>query len=52
MATPSDDLDKALEAAIVPLEPVVTADGLIQLQDSLEAAMQQARAVALEELEY
>lgn len=52
MATPPDGIDKALEAAILDLEPVVTVDGLIQPQDSLEAAMQQARAVALEELEY
>lgn len=53
MTTPQDGLDKALEAAIVALKPVVTADGVIQPRDTMEAIMQLARMVdALEELEY
>lgn len=53
MATPPDGLDNALEAAIAALEPVVTADGVTQPRDTMEAIMQLARVVdALEELEY
>ena len=53
MATPPDGIDKALEAAILALEPVVTADGVTRPRDAMEAVMQLARVVdALEELEY
>jgi hypothetical protein len=53
MVTPPDGIDKALEAAIAALEPVVTADGVTQPRDTMEAVMQLARVVdALEELEY
>jgi len=53
MTNQSEDSDKALEAALEALKPVVAADGTIQPQDSIEAVMQLARAVlALEELQY
>ncbi len=53
MTTPPDGIDKALEAAIAALEPVVTADGVTEPRDTMEAIMKLAAVVdALEELEY
>jgi acetyl-CoA carboxylase beta subunit len=53
MTNHSEDIDKAIKAALEALKPVVSADGTIQPQDSLEVVMQMARAVlALEELQY
>lgn len=53
MADPSHDIDRALEAAILALEPVVTANSVTQPRDTMEAIMKLAAVVvALEELEY